>query len=57
LNCPVIASSGLPVNRATPQRREEGPVWVSELLKTDVVGMDGKEIIVRLVEFAIIVFP
>jgi len=32
-------------------------VWVSELLKTDVVGMDGKEIIVRLVEFAIIVFP
>jgi len=30
---------------------------VSELLKTDVVGMEGTEIIVRLVEFAIIVFP
>jgi len=29
---------------------------VTDLLKTDVVGMEGKEIIVRLVEFAIIGF-
>lgn len=42
---------GMIVNQAL--NAQQAPLKVIELLKTDVVGMGGKEIIVRLVEFAI----
>lgn len=48
--------AGVIVNQAL--KAQQAPLKVIELLKTDVAGMEGKEIIVELVEFAIIgVFP
>ncbi|GEM_PF-1316449 len=45
---------GMIVNQAL--NAQQAPLKVIELLKTDVAGMEGKEIIVELVEFAIIGF-